>query len=428
MRSISFVAMSVIVLSGAGVLAAPNHDLSEPEPEFREWHLNSVPLNGFYVYRDSTSWNDEFLSGWLFGPKPRPDFSDSLMVVLGYGWSACSHTGGGMVAITRKGDTATISLDHIYELDPQCLAEMPRNLYFRVAKSTIPDDVHVVFEEAAPGYPLDPQRWYPLAVGNAWHYREWQAGYGYTDRVEVVTGTVEHDDRTWHHLRTIYCSPDPCAGSVARFLNWTDDHYLLETETPPDAPGAVPDTLHATSPRSLFTVNLPRDNTLTSPEGPVYTSILMNNWNEWFYPVLWASTIGEWREDFARYLYGFGPWTGDLAAIIDGERFGDTSTILMALDVGGSPRTADQVAIDVYPHPAGRSSVIAFTPGQSGVASVTIFDLRGRLVFEMDASVAAGIPWQMPLGSAGRLASGVYVVRILEPDGRSATRSMIVID
>jgi hypothetical protein len=423
----------VIALLSVGALAEARP--SDPtEVAFEEARYPSVPLpQGHHVFRDSLAWEEGFAPYWrgMFSPgveppaPPRPDFSEHLILAVSYGMTACYDTGGGVERIVRDGDTATVSLGHVYPFAFQCLAEMPRVLYYLVSKADFPEGVEIAFEPASLPYDLDPRAWYPLAVGNAWHFR---TGRDRADAVEWVEAEVPHAGETWFRLRVALCDTDPCPLPETRYLRWTEDHYLLTTEAPPGT--AAPDTLHPTRPRSLFAVADPYDPTLTSAGEPAHARVALWNDERFMGHLVLTGAVAfpEGRYEVS-YLYGLGPsHTLErelLAAIIGGEDFEDTALIRLAVSTPSEASAPVPSAIRVYPHPATEASVLAFTPSESGSARLVVYDLLGRPVLDHREAVVAGSEWRVPLRAEG-LAPGLYVVRVTEPGGGTATRSVVV--
>ena len=416
-----------IILCGAMVSVAIAQD-SVVELEFEYLHYGMVVLpGGEYVFRDLASWNEAVLPHWPVAyrlvdgeyelvPPPEPSFENHLIVAVSYGMSGCHAIGGNLKSAVLTGDEVVFNLAHVYGLMTRCLAEMPRVFFYAFAKDDIPDDAEITFNHAAEPYDLDPQRWYPLADGNTWHF------IGYFEWVRTVDGSITRDDESWHRIRTIYCDEDPCPQPETQYLRWSDDHYLLEWNQSSDQV----DTLHASSPRSIFTVDVRRDTTL-SRDGHKLEIGIGARAEMPFGRELVLFEYGD-PDGYAYYGYGVGPVDFRVAAVIDGEHIGDTSLIARALSTESTYQLKGVSRIDVAPHPAGQESVITIRTETVGRLQLHLFDLTGRTVFESSFDATPGAEWRLPLRDAGTLASGLYLVRVTDSSGTVADRAIVVVD
>lgn len=90
--------------------------------------------------------------------------------------------------------------------------------------------------------------------------------------------------------------------------------------------------------------------------------------------------------------------------------------------------SAPPYACGPYPNPAasGVGATVRFAVAESGRVRVEVFDVLGRRVGVLhDARVAAGWPGEVRV-ETGRLAAGIYLVRVTGP-GLEATRQMTVV-
>jgi hypothetical protein len=384
---------------------------NEPVPYAPAWVNTATLAQGFYVFRDSTEWEEKFVREFPSdaGPPPAPDLSDSLIVALSYGMTGCYETGGIIESVLMEDGEVMVRLTHVYGYMPMCLAENPRVYFYRIAHADVPPDAEFVFMPAEPPYDVEAQRWYPLAVGNAWHYRriiDLQAVH----MVEVVSEAVEIDGRTWFYLETKHCSTDPCPFEPSRYLSWTDDDRLLVSMSPP----GEADTLHAEFETSPFRANVPSQRVPLASGDSTWLEVRKYYGTD--IRLLWGYGV--------HYFYDIGPADWLMGAIIDGEHYDDTSLILTVLS---SERPAEVIAngrIDVYPHPATAGSVIAFVPERTGEIVLELFDLLGREVMSRRASVVAGTEWQTGLDTV--LPPGAYFVRVVSESGNVGQRTIIV--
>lgn len=104
----------------------------------------------------------------------------------------------------------------------------------------------VVSAAAAQGF--QPESWYPMELGNAWHYENFDQLRSWVVRTErdSIVG-----DLRWVHFDEIYCAGN-CEpeGGPGTWYALTDDHYLLYDIDNPD-------TLLATVPNAFFEVDQP---------------------------------------------------------------------------------------------------------------------------------------------------------------------------
>jgi hypothetical protein len=99
---------------------------------------------------------------------------------------------------------------------------------------------------------------------------------------------------------------------------------------------------------------------------------------------------------------------------------------------GGGTRWLGQVSVRVplasvlglegfHPNPAERDIQVAFTLASRAPATLTVFDLAGRRLFARDVGGLGAGRHVVPLGPAGRLRSGIYLLQ-LSQEGRTVTR------
>lgn len=108
-------------------------------------------------------------------------------------------------------------------------------------------------------------------------------------------------------------------------------------------------------------------------------------------------------------------------ALGGGRRF----RALLALTVIGAGRSGPPVT--VAPNPLNPAGVIAFETAAAGRVRVVVFDVRGRIVARLyeAANAAAGVH-RIPLRPEGKLASGIYFVRVESPEGVRSVRFAVL--
>lgn len=416
------IAAILLALAGIGVSISSAQEL---EIKLDTLAISNIALpGGEYVFRDSTSWIDTIRPYWQEPfPPPEPSFENAITVAISYGMTACYETGGTPTSTVFNGDEVVMSLSHVYSFMYQCAAAVPRVHYYQFSTVDLPEDVSIRFEHADEEYDLDPQRWYPLADGNAWHYADFRG----TEWVQAVDGSVTAEDAEWHRIYTITCEEDACGQPNDRYLRWSEDHYLLQWESS----GDEVDTLHVSTPRSIFTVNTRDDTTLSYGGKSLWTSVVIANDGPDDYLALVADVIQGTYDEWGMpvyYGYGIGPLDFFAAAVIDGKEIGDTSFISTMLSA--DPDIVSSVAprIDVAPHPAGAQSVISYRAEAAGQLQLFVYDVLGRAVYQSSFEASPGAEWRIPLRNAGKLASGLYLIRVVDASGSAAERAMIVVD
>jgi len=82
------------------------------------------------------------------------------------------------------------------------------------------------------------------------------------------------------------------------------------------------------------------------------------------------------------------------------------------------------------PSPAFSSAAIEFTMGSAGRASLTVFDMAGRIVTSLlDTELAQGghsLVWNLESASGSRVPAGIYTIRFEAP-GFAASRNLVVL-
>jgi hypothetical protein len=408
---------SVVVVLASTFTPHEVHAQQEEVIPFTVAQVDRFPAAGFYVFRDETEWAEKYVS--LFpnnsDPPPPPDLSDSLIIAISYGMAGCTETGGELEQIVMIDDELRLILGHVYRFNLVCMAELPRWYFYRVSHADVPPEAVFTFVPAELPYDVDRERWYPLSVGNAWHFQE-DHDRQLFDRVEVVEEEIDVEGETWYRIVEAFSSDTSRPGYAPRYLRWSDDAFLL-TSTDPTA---YVDTVHAGFLESPFLVDVPRRHVPLAAGGSRSVYVGKNAHRERFdgFVALWDCAQEIW------YAQGIGPVGGLVAAIIDGEHYEDTSLIQTVLS---STRPDEQVVngrIEVYPHPATAGSIIAFVPERTGKITFALYDLLGREVMSSRASVVAGTEWRSTLEA--ELPPGAYFARITSETGVVAKRSIIV--
>lgn len=97
---------------------------------------------------------------------------------------------------------------------------------------------------------VNPENWFPLQVGNYWHYQYDTGGGFLVDDIKKATRDTLIGNERWVAIQNVACTPELqfCPSQVL-WYRFTDDHYLRRTEEPGVSQR---DTVAATVPTSIF--------------------------------------------------------------------------------------------------------------------------------------------------------------------------------
>jgi hypothetical protein len=100
-----------------------------------------------------------------------------------------------------------------------------------------------------------------------------------------------------------------------------------------------------------------------------------------------------------------------------------------ATDVAGTPSARGVVMQPAFPNPSGGSTEIAFTLGHPGLATVSVFDVQGRMVRTLASKrfIADGatVTWDGKTEIGEDAPSGIYFARVMTAGGDVATRKIV---
>ena len=110
-----------------------------------------------------------------------------------------------------------------------------------------------------------------------------------------------------------------------------------------------------------------------------------------------------------------------------GARFGDTvNHFVFVFSTSGSSRCR----LAAQPNPLNPETVLSFTTTQRGPVTVRVFDISGRLVKTLqDGTLPAGfnsIRWDGSADNGTHVATGVYFVKMISPDGEKQLRLTVL--
>lgn len=187
----------------------------------------------------------------------------------------------------------------------------------------------VTLPAAGQEYDLEPENWFPLEVGNNWHYtNEGGEGVGPWINewvVESIRDTVVEGQR-WTLLSAVHCvkqTGPSCPSGELGWYRFSADDYLLARDS---FGAAAADTVLKTQPSSVFSVNVPRDSLYSEFMGD---SVAVRITTEDSRP---DSTHFQLHVDGniffeGRYVYNVGNATRLIGAIVNGVEYGETDAI-----------------------------------------------------------------------------------------------------
>jgi len=91
----------------------------------------------------------------------------------------------------------------------------------------------------------------------------------------------------------------------------------------------------------------------------------------------------------------------------------------------GLSELANSIGLNIYPNPTSSSSTLEFNSPVDSKASVSVFDVTGRIVEEASFTAAAGSLTKYQVNRNSTLKSGVYFIS-LDLNGQKVTRKLIV--
>jgi hypothetical protein len=279
---------------------------------------------------------------------------------------------------------------------------------------------------------LDPERWFPMELGNAWHYHFSEAG---SDCEYIVMSDRDTlvDGQRWVRFTQTHCYGLSCKAGSFTWYHMTADHYLVYR--PGDNLRA--DTLWRTGPRSVFSVDVPPDTTLSLIEGSGATR-----------PVdvfIETNTVGRQADStdvtlsvtdnalFTRsYVYKIGlsrigieATTTLIGAFVNGLSYGDTTLIRTVFQVHTEstlPPSRPHLAVDAYPEPFHDRLVISGTAKQGGLLELAIFNVLGQRVHQATLSPLPGQPWRHVWSPGQNTRTGVYFLKLSRKETEMVTR------
>ncbi len=273
---------------------------------------------------------------------------------------------------------------------------------------------------------FNPQRWFPLELGNYWHYLS-EDGFGNTTDVILATtrDTVVGMAR-WTEIDTAYCGVGPFCPKPPLWYHFTTDHYLL-LNTKPDLVSA--DTVLITTPHSVFLVTAWTDTLKTRRAfDPVVVELLDNPDGQPedstnFLLSIYADVLFE-----GQYIYQIGKGEGLVGALVNGREYADTGLIRNVVLTQSAPRPSfDEASVDVYPNPShGNRTSIVVQSGETGLYQIDVYDTLGRYLFRSMQLMPTDQRWNVEIEERSSMTSGVYFIRLSRDGVPLRTQNWVV--
>lgn len=277
-------------------------------------------------------------------------------------------------------------------------------------------------------YDLKAENWFPLEVGSYWHY-EFSDGGVFVDTVvrHAEKDTLVNGQR-WVKIAQVYCAGPNCISGTSgeSWYRFTDDHYLLQEGGDLDVANA--DTVLATSPHSIFSVNVASDTLETRrAEEPMIVSIEnneMGNEADSTHLLLFA------RVNFTlsgTFIYKIGPAQSLVGAVVGDLNYGDTSLITsVALPIEDEPASPHaQSKLDIYPNPFHQKVSLRFQSQHAGLYAMSIYDVLGKRIHTIQKPLRSNEVWLAEWVIDVALPSSIYFIEVTR-DGSILKRGSLI--
>lgn len=232
--------------------------------------------------------------------------------------------------------------------------------------------------------PLDPKSWFPLELGNSWHYSINRDDATSTDRVITSVRDSVVEGHRWVLFEEVHCAGYFCDGGNT-WYSVTEDNYLLHglSSTSP------PDTFLATTPYSFFEVTDSEDDTISLSDpacGDSGTSAgvgvdtgVPDSTRYTLYVVADNVFCGSFEFVYKIGLSRVGGEGADgtrlRGAFVNGYRYGEQD--LLSTVLGTDEPARPRIQLDVFPNPARESVTVR---ASDLVEEIRIVDVTGRTV------------------------------------------------
>ena len=261
---------------------------------------------------------------------------------------------------------------------------------------------------------LNPRSWFPLELGNYWHYDNSLSGE-VPNTVWIVTSERDSliESQKWVFYRQIFCQGPNCPRE--RWYSITDNNYLLRAA---NRFGRI-DTLYATEPNSIFEATQAVDTTFQDPSGMELVVTISER--DFGNPA--DSTHLELRYDLGIvediFQYNIGRAVDLVGALVNGLEVGDPSLIATVLNSDlHPPISAPMVKIKGYPNPSPNNITFTLTPQHTGLYEARVLDVLGRVLQTTKLHLIEGRTERHMWGSrAQMLPSGPYLFQVYGVNG-----------
>lgn len=286
----------------------------------------------------------------------------------------------------------------------------------------------------APQDTLDWQRYYPLAVGNAWEYHDAEIHGDLTRHVlvsDTTAGTHHYFRRTTHHeLHTLTDTLRWASHDLVRY----DTAGVVVAVASVEADTVAVDPCHV---GDYFMRDLRLAfGARTACPGVEADSVVVEgaydtSWTLDGVPIAVAA-VKEYVVDgliFSEFVADIGPvgagnlWGPRLHyARVGGVEYG--SPILMAVAAEPTPSRPDDLSLRVIQNPVRAWASFEVRASRSERGRIEVFDLSGRRVHAMPVELAPG--WRRVEIPTASLAAGTYVARVSTAEGGASQRFTVL--
>jgi hypothetical protein len=275
---------------------------------------------------------------------------------------------------------------------------------------------------------LNPRHWFPLELGNYWHYHLNDVGQE-TDYILTTDRDTLLDGKRWVHFKEIACEGWSCGRDD--WYHFTADHYLVRSFRLQ----SQPDTLWYTLPHSVFTVSAPLDTLTTYESGsnipfPFPIEIRENNFglvadtthlslvlNALLFTQIYTYNIGLSYQGIEGNVELIG-------AYVDGRFLGNTSWISEAVATEDDKPPSMPFEIEIFPNPVHREAHLRIISDLGGAFQISVVNALGQVVYNTHTQFLPGHHGQRL--TFEHLPAGLYLLRV-QHYAHAITRKLFLI-
>jgi hypothetical protein len=283
---------------------------------------------------------------------------------------------------------------------------------------------------------LDWHRYFPLEIGNEWHYRDAE---GFPVTRFAITGDTLVDGMRWYRAeeavfeRLIGRSVPTLVSERALFLRHDDSGRMIEREDPAAESGAVFSRGLQEFDQADLTSAFGTTTQQTNPDEPAmivtggYDHPIRIGPSDLIVPAVKRFAVGPWMWSYAAdigFLGGGNLWGPELAyARVGGTEYGSMVVSREARPVTGH---APSRALFFFPNPARDMVNVVFESAGTGTTELEIYDLSGKLVARHDLSDSWSAGRVIARIDVSLLLSGAYLARVRSGERVTAAGSFVV--